>query len=151
MFKYIRIKNIMLPKYNIDKTCISRELSLGQKRVKAEFNPAKMETVDLIKNAASNIIDCCEYLKTDLNNEMYINEIESSYKELYELYDSLVDENSTDEKLRIIDIAKTCDFDQYLDLYKSNKTETIMLKIIDVLQICTETSCMYGVKANFTN
>ena len=53
----------MLPKYNIDKTCISRELSLGQKRVQAEFNPAKMETVDLIKNAASNIIDCCEYLK----------------------------------------------------------------------------------------
>lgn len=139
----------MLPKYNIVKSSISRDLSLGQKRVKAEFNPSKTETVDLIKNEASNIIDCCEYLKTDLNNEMYINEIESSYKKLYELYDSLVDENSTDEKLRIIDIAKTCDVDQYLELYK-NTSETIMLKIIDVLQTCTETSCMYGVKANFT-
>lgn len=47
MFKYIIIKkNIMLPKYNIVKSSISRDLSLGQKRVQAEFNPAKMETVD---------------------------------------------------------------------------------------------------------
>ena len=38
--------------------------TLGQKRVKAEFNPAKNDLVDQIKNAAAQLIDLCESLRT---------------------------------------------------------------------------------------
>ena len=39
------------------------EQTLGQKRVKAEFNPAKDELVDQIKNKAAEFIDLCEKLR----------------------------------------------------------------------------------------
>lgn len=38
-------------------------MTLGQKRVKADFNPAKNETVDQIKNKAAELIDLCESLR----------------------------------------------------------------------------------------
>lgn len=71
------------------------EQTLGQKRVKAEFNPSKTDNVDLIKNKSAELIDLLETMITD---------------------------ESTSEKIRLIRIAQT-----------------------DI-----ETACMYGVKANFT-
>lgn len=41
------------------------EQTLGQKRVKADFNPAKQDTVDQIKNKAAELIDLVETLRTE--------------------------------------------------------------------------------------
>ena len=41
------------------------EQTLGQKRVKAEFNPDKNETVDQIKNKAAELIDLFEQNRTE--------------------------------------------------------------------------------------
>ena len=41
------------------------EQTLGQKRVKAEFNPAKNDVVDQIKNNAAELIDLIETLRGD--------------------------------------------------------------------------------------
>lgn len=38
--------------------------TLGMNRVKAEFNPAKNDTVDQIKNKAAELIDLVETLRT---------------------------------------------------------------------------------------
>lgn len=54
--------------------------TLGQKRVKAEFNPAKNDLVDQIKNRAAEFIDLCEALKN---------------------------ENATGEKIRLVSLAQT--------------------------------------------
>lgn len=37
--------------------------TLGQKRVKADFNPAKNDLVDQIKNKAAELIDLCEQMR----------------------------------------------------------------------------------------
>lgn len=37
--------------------------TLGQKRVKAEFNPAKNDLVDQIKNKSAELIDLCEQMR----------------------------------------------------------------------------------------
>lgn len=39
------------------------EQTLGQRRVKADFNPAKQDTVDQIKNKAAELIDLLEGLR----------------------------------------------------------------------------------------
>jgi hypothetical protein len=54
--------------------------TLGQQRVKAEFNPAKNETVDQIKNKSAELID---------------------------LLDSMRNPEVTAEKMRLISIAQT--------------------------------------------
>jgi hypothetical protein len=41
------------------------EQTLGQKRVKADFNPEKNELVDQLKNKAAEFIDLCEQLRGD--------------------------------------------------------------------------------------
>ncbi len=41
------------------------EQTLGQKRVKAEFNPEKNELVDQIKNKSAELIDLCELMRTE--------------------------------------------------------------------------------------
>lgn len=41
------------------------EQTLGQKRVKAEFNPEKNGLIDQLKNKAAELIDLCEQLRTD--------------------------------------------------------------------------------------
>lgn len=56
------------------------EPTLGQKRVKAEFNPAKNDLVDQIKNKSAELIDLIELART---------------------------ENATGEKHRIIALAQT--------------------------------------------
>ncbi len=38
-------------------------MTLGQKRVKAEFNPAKNDLVDQIKNKSAELIDLVEQLR----------------------------------------------------------------------------------------
>jgi hypothetical protein len=42
------------------------EQTLGQKRVKADFNPEKNELVDQIKNKSAELIDLCEQLRTEM-------------------------------------------------------------------------------------
>jgi hypothetical protein len=37
--------------------------SLGQKRVKAEFNPSKSEPVDVLRNKSAELIDILESLR----------------------------------------------------------------------------------------
>ena len=54
--------------------------SLGQIRVKADFNPSKNDLVDQLKNKAAEFIDLCEELR---------------------------DEDSSGEKHRVISIAQT--------------------------------------------
>lgn len=39
--------------------------TLGQKRVKAEFNPAKNDLVDQIKNKSAELIDLIETMRGD--------------------------------------------------------------------------------------
>lgn len=39
--------------------------TLGQKRVKADFNPAKNDLVDQIKNKAAELIDLCEQMRVN--------------------------------------------------------------------------------------
>jgi hypothetical protein len=39
--------------------------TLGQKRVKAEFNPAKNDLVDQIKNKSAELIDLIEQMRID--------------------------------------------------------------------------------------
>jgi hypothetical protein len=39
--------------------------TLGQQRVKAEFNPAKNETVDQIKNKSAELIDLLQEMRTN--------------------------------------------------------------------------------------
>jgi len=43
--------------------------SLGQNRVKAEFNPAKNDLVDQIKNKSAELIDLIESMKNFDENE----------------------------------------------------------------------------------
>lgn len=43
--------------------------TLGQKRVKAEFNPAKDGAVDQIKNKAAELIDLLESVRGDKSSE----------------------------------------------------------------------------------
>ena len=59
---------------------MEKEFTLGQKRVKADFNPAKNDLVDQIKNKSAELIDLCEQLRT---------------------------EGSTGEKQRLVSIAQT--------------------------------------------
>jgi hypothetical protein len=54
-------------------------MSKGKVRVKAEFNPAKNDLVDQIKNKSAELIDLCEQLRV----------------------------NGGDEKQRVISIAQT--------------------------------------------
>lgn len=39
------------------------EQTLGQRRVKADFNPAKNDLVDQIKNKSAELIDLCEQMR----------------------------------------------------------------------------------------
>jgi guanylate kinase len=62
-WKYSSVTN----KTNIqmeDKNQNQQPQTLGQKRVKAEFNPSKNDLVDQIKNTGAHFIDLCEQLKT---------------------------------------------------------------------------------------
>ena len=61
------------------------EQTLGQKRVKAEFNPSKTELVDLIKNKSAELIDLLQSMKP--------------VGSAAEIFGS--------EKIRLIDIAQT--------------------------------------------
>jgi len=43
--------------------------TLGQKRVKADFNPAKNGLVDQIKNKSAELIDLCETMRSEGSGE----------------------------------------------------------------------------------
>ena len=40
-----------------------RELSIGERRVRTQFNPSANEAVDIIKQNTAHLIDMCENLK----------------------------------------------------------------------------------------
>ena len=42
---------------------MEKEQTLGQKRVKADFNPAKNDLVDQIKNKSAELIDLIELMR----------------------------------------------------------------------------------------
>lgn len=66
-----KISNQINNKYmNTEETVT--EQSLGQKRVKAEFNPAKDNKVDHVKNQSANLIDLIGTLRTeDASGELH--------------------------------------------------------------------------------
>ncbi len=45
------------------------ETTIGQRRVKAEFNPAKNEMVDQLKNKSALLIDMLESMKSGASGE----------------------------------------------------------------------------------
>lgn len=68
--------------------------TLGQKRVKAEFNPAKNDLVDQIKNKSAELIDLIQVIRNDEASKSY----EKSPQDFKEI---------SGEKLRLIAIAQT--------------------------------------------
>lgn len=57
--------------------------TLGQKRVKADFNPAKNELVDQIKNKSAELIDLVEQLRDNASGEKHrlVSLAQTSYEE----------------------------------------------------------------------
>jgi hypothetical protein len=75
--------------------------TLGQKRVKAEFNPAKSDLVSQIKDKSAELIDLVE--------KMRIHEVEGAY--------------ISSEKHRVISIAQTSYEEAAMWAVKANFTE----------------------------
>jgi hypothetical protein len=73
---------------------MNTQKTLGQKRVMAEFNPAKNGVVDQIKNKTAELIDLLEALKNDEVSKTY----EESPTQL---------QATSGEKLRVIALAQT--------------------------------------------
>lgn len=47
-----------------------KEKSLGEKRIRTEFNPSKAGNVEFLKQQSAEIIDVLEAYKTDPRNEV---------------------------------------------------------------------------------
>ncbi len=73
---------------------IIMEQTLGQKRVKAEFNPSKDELVDQIKNKTAELIDLLQRMRADEASKTY----EKSPEEK---------NIQSGEKFRLISLAQT--------------------------------------------
>lgn len=78
--------------------------TLGQKRVKAEFNPAKNDLVDQIKNKSAELIDLIETMRTS--------DLKGSPSDI-----------SSGERLRLISIAQTDIETACMYAVKANFTE----------------------------
>jgi hypothetical protein len=137
------------------------EQTLGQKRVKAEFNPAKNGMVDQFKNSAARLIDLVEQKK-------------GCYKE-FEGYNELRDEavkfldllNSIDnlEVSRELERAKFISYRSIIEGINlffgetkgfsqpavSGDGDHFAYPALEEAQTHIETACMYAVKACFTN
>ncbi len=116
----------------------SIENSTGAMRVKAEFNPAKNETVDQIKNASAELInqlDNVKWFKTLLN--------ESNEKLKALLKAESEKEGNSDERMRQLTLSAraTLQVDGLANALEQHG---------DSLQTEVETACMYAVKACFT-
>ena len=114
--------------------------TLGQKRVKAEFNPAKNGTVDQLKNISAKMIDIA--LKGG--------DKDSSMKECKNSFMSLINSDSkggTSERERLQSIAfrhMDSAFDNWVAVeYGTNDS-------VDIVTERIETACMYAVKWCFT-
>ena len=58
------------------------EPSLGEKRVRTEFNPSKNDVVSLIKQKSAELINMCEYLKTEQGSDARLVSIaQTTYEE----------------------------------------------------------------------
>ena len=49
---------------------MEKEQTLGQRRVKADFNPAKNDLVDQIKNKSAELIDLCEQMRLNQGGDI---------------------------------------------------------------------------------
>ena len=70
------------------------EKTLGEKRVRVEFNESKNTTVDLIKSKFAELINLMQALKND--------EVSKTYSQSPEIKEEI-----SGEKLRLISIAQT--------------------------------------------
>lgn len=86
------------------------EQTLGQKRVKADFNPAKDGLVDQIKNKSAELIDLLEQMRSDA-------ELSASMRS-----DS-PNSKASGEKLRLISLAQTAFEEGAMWAVKANFTE----------------------------
>lgn len=119
--------------------------TLGQKRVKAEFNPTKNGTVDELKNYSAKMIDILE--KQKVNKHKNINEfIDCEYKFQKELRN--ISKSDSSERSRAISIAATL---VHESLVGYERLLELNLERLNKLQTKVETACMYAVKANFIN
>ena len=84
--------------------------TLGQKRVKAEFNPTKDGLVDQIKNKSAELIDLIQVMRND--------EASKSYEKTPEQFKEL-----SGEKLRLIALAQTAIEEGAMWAVKANFTE----------------------------
>ena len=107
--------------------------TLGQQRVHADFNPAKNDTVDQVKNLAARMIDTV-YQKGDREGLNYMSRD----------FDNLVDQiglNKESEAQRCVSISKKIQLEACTLINQGGDIELIAELI--------ETSTMYAVKANF--
>jgi hypothetical protein len=84
--------------------------TLGQKRVKADFNPAKNDLVDQIKNKSAELIDLLQTMRE--NAELAAREKSDS-----------TNSNVSGEKLRVISLAQTAFEEGAMWAVKANFTE----------------------------
>lgn len=115
--------------------------TLGQKRVKAEFNPAKNGTVDELKNHSAIMIDIA--LKGKLKDSAMVDHFESFSR----LFTINLSQDLNSEKNRLSRIAMKY-ITQAIKLWDdSNFGDN---NSIELVTEWIETACMYAVKANFT-
>lgn len=124
--------------------------TLGQKRVKVEFNPSSNLIVDVIKNKSAEIIDLLEVLKNGYIVSV-IDEIKTKYYELIDIIYSLKTETTSYEKLRLIEHTQTSELLYILDTIKNENISNQKLILINDAQLNIEIICMLAVKANFTD
>lgn len=115
--------------------------TLGQKRVKAEFNPAKSGVVDELKNHSARMIDIA--LKGESKDSAMIDHF-GSFSRLFTIS---LSQDLNSEKNRLSRIAMkyiTQAIERWDDSNFGNEDS------IDLVTEWIETACMYAVKANFT-
>ena len=115
--------------------------TLGQLRVKAEFNPEKKETVDLIKNTCAQMIDIA--LK-GRDKDIDMTHLQTQFQNII-ILDSEQSENS--EKNRLVKIAWYY-MDQAMNNWRSVNYGND--DHIDLVSEKLETACMYAVKWYWT-
>lgn len=113
------------------------ETTLGQKRVKVDFNPAKDGKVHQLKNLAALMIDSA-YQSTKANGET-LNYMSRDFEGLAKNFE----DRTSPESVRLFEIVKEY---QQKALWLVNNDAAEVDKIVQHL----ETACMYAVKLCFT-
>lgn len=116
--------------------------TLGQRRVKAEFNPAKNGTVDQLKNVSAKMIDIA------LNGAEKDSAMVDHTEALTKLLTVNLEQDVRSEKNRLSRIAMK-HFTNGINLWDS--IEYGDQESIDAVTESFETGCMYAVKWCFTD